>query len=98
MAEHNTLGDLSFRDRKTRDAALILPIIGLLFLIPPFATIFAIDGRILGIPVMVAYIFVVWALLIAAAAVLSKRIQAAIDLDSTGRRDGETGHQEAPEE
>lgn len=85
MVERNTTVDLAFQDRKTRDAALILPIIGLLFLIPPFATIFAIDGRIFGIPVMVAYVFTVWALLIAAAAFLAKRIETAIDKDIVSR-------------
>ena len=88
MAAPNTPVDIAMRDRKTRDAALILPIVGLLFLIPPFASIFAIEGRIFGIPVLVAYIFTVWALLILAARVLAKRIEAAIDKDVAERAAG----------
>ncbi|MEM1276519.1 MAG: hypothetical protein AAGH74_08335 [Pseudomonadota bacterium] len=64
---------------------MILPIVGLLFLIQPVATIFAIDGRIFGIPVMVAYIFTVWAVLIAATAVLAKRIETTMEQDLATR-------------
>ncbi|MEM8791541.1 MAG: hypothetical protein AAGE80_07975 [Pseudomonadota bacterium] len=85
MVERSGSVDVVFGARKTRDLALILPIVGLLFLIPPFATIFAIEGRILGIPVMVAYIFTVWALLILASAILSWRIGRASRKDAADR-------------
>ncbi len=62
------------RDRKLRDRALILPVVGLILLIPPVASIFQIDGRIGGVPVTLAYIFAVWAALIACAFWLSRRL------------------------
>jgi hypothetical protein len=62
-------------DRKTSDRALILPLVGLLLLLPPVAGIFQLDVRILGIPFTAFYLFVVWAALIAGAALLSWRLQ-----------------------
>ena len=59
---------------KTLDRAFILPVLGMALLLPPFAGIFEIDARIAGIPFTVIYLFAVWALLIAGAAVLSRRL------------------------
>lgn len=59
------------RARKARDAALILPLIGLLLLTPPFAQVFANDSRILGVPTVVVYVFSIWAALILIAQRLS---------------------------
>jgi hypothetical protein len=69
-------------DRKTRDRALVLPIVGLILVLPPVAGIFLVDGRIGGVPVTLAYLFVVWAGLIAGAAALARRLRA--DLDAPG--------------
>ena len=63
-----------FTARKLRERALLLPLIGLVMLMPPIANIFQLDGRVLGIPFTLLYLFVVWALLIVAAARLSKRL------------------------
>ena len=67
--------DRPLSDHKTSDRALILPLVGCLLLLPPMAGIFQIDVRILGIPFTGFYLFGVWALLIAGAAVLSRRVQ-----------------------
>ena len=67
--------------RKTRDRALILPLAGLILLTPPVAGIFQLDAKIAGLPFTGVYLFVVWALLIAGAAALSRRL----------RDDGEPG-------
>lgn len=60
---------------KVRDRALILPLVGLVILTPPVAGIFQLDLRIAGIPFTVLYLFAVWGLLIAGAAVLSQQLR-----------------------
>lgn len=66
-------------DRKTRDRAMVLPAVGLILLMPPIAGIFLLDGRIGGVPVALAYLFLVWAGLIAGAAALAGRLRADLD-------------------
>ncbi len=61
--------------RKAVERALILPLIGLLLLIPPIATIFEIESRFFGIPFTVIYLFVIWAILIFSAFRLSRQLQ-----------------------
>ena len=63
------------RHRKTRDRALILPLAGLILLIPPVAGVFHLDAKIAGVPFTLVYLFAVWALLIAGAAALSRRLR-----------------------
>ena len=60
--------------RKVRERALILPLIGLLILLPPIGSIFQLDMRIAGIPFTMLYLFIVWGLLIIGAAVLSSQL------------------------
>ena len=55
-------------NRKIRDRAALLPVIGLILLIPPIANVFQLDARVAGIPFTALYLFGVWALLIAGAA------------------------------
>jgi hypothetical protein len=66
-------------DRKTRDRALVLLLVGCLLLTPPLAGIFQLDFRVLGIPFTGFYLFAVWGGLIAGAAVLSRRMQSSTD-------------------
>ena len=66
--------DRSFTRRKTRDWALILPLLGLMFLAPPLASMIPADGKIAGLPATVVYIFAVWAGLIIGAFVLAQWI------------------------
>ena len=61
-------------NRRSIDQAFILPLLGCLFLIPPFAGIFELDMKVMGIPFTAIYLFVVWALLIAAATFSRLRI------------------------
>ncbi|MCL5776314.1 hypothetical protein M1105_04825 [Limibaculum sp. FT325] len=67
-------GDPGLAVRKARDAALALPLVGLILVMPPVAQIFAIDARIGGVPVVLAYIFGVWILLVAGARSVGRRI------------------------
>lgn len=69
--------DGSFAAAKARDAALILPIVGLLLFIPPLIGIFASDSFLFGTPVIVAYIFTSWAVLIVCAGILSRHLKRA---------------------
>lgn len=62
--------------RKARDGALAVPLIGLILMMPPVAQIFAVDGRIAGVPVVVGYIFGVWLLLVIGARIAGRRILA----------------------
>ena len=66
--------DRSLSHRKSRDRALILPLVGLILLMPPIAGIFQFDAKLAGVPVTVLYLFAVWALLIAGAS-LSRNLR-----------------------
>ena len=67
--------DQPLRDSKVRDRALVLPLVGALLLISPLAGIFLLEAKPAGIPFTLIYLFTVWALLIAAAATLSRRLR-----------------------
>jgi len=69
--------DQELRARKVREAALVLPFIGFLLLTPPFAKIFGIDSRILGVPTVVVYVFAIWLSLI----VIARRLAAILSPD-----------------
>ncbi|MEJ1996099.1 MAG: hypothetical protein P8X75_12975 [Limibacillus sp.] len=77
--------------RKTRDRAIILPLIGLLLLVPPIGQIFEIHVRLNGLPFIWLYVFAVWAALIAGAFLLSKRLG-----DESDPRPGELPEQDHP--
>lgn len=81
-ASANDRADEPLRHRKTRDRALILPLAGLILLTPPVAGVFHLDAKIAGIPFTVVYLFAVWALLIAGAAALSRRLRDGDDPDA----------------
>lgn len=65
-----------FSDGKTLDRAFILPIVGLLLLVPPVANIFQLDVYLAGIPFTALYLFSVWGLLIVGAIALSRKLRA----------------------
>lgn len=62
--------------RKLHDASILLPIAGLILLLPPVASIFAIDATVFGLPLSAAYVFGVWALLIVGARSVGRRLRA----------------------
>lgn len=53
------------------NVAFLIPFFGVLLLTPPLANIFVGSGLVSGVPLEVVYLFAVWVLVIAAAAVLS---------------------------
>lgn len=61
---------------RTRDLAVLLPLLGLFLLMPPFITVFGGDARPWGLPLIVAYLFGAWAALLAGAAWLAHALRA----------------------
>jgi len=59
---------------RLRDAAVVLPLVGLFLLMPPTITLFTAGYHVAGVPLIVAYLFGVWIALIACAALLAHRI------------------------
>jgi hypothetical protein len=63
-----------FRGHRARDAALVLPLAGLVLVAPPAINLFLADVTVFGAPLIGVYLFVVWALLIFGAQRLSRRL------------------------
>jgi hypothetical protein len=84
--------DQSLRSRKTRDRALILPLVGVMLLLPPFAAVFEVEGRLFGLPVTWVYVFAVWAVLIAGAALIAGRLS-----EPEGAHDASAAEDKGPE-
>lgn len=68
-----------------RDAAAVLPLLGLFAWMPPTIGLFAGWGHVLGVPLIVAWLFGVWLALIAAAFWFSRRLDSD---DAPGDGDG----------
>ncbi|MCP5071974.1 MAG: hypothetical protein GY947_01600 [Rhodobacteraceae bacterium] len=62
-------------NRKTRDSAALLPLLGIFLLLTPLISAFTRGVQERGIPSIVAYVFGVWIVLIVLAAVLARRLQ-----------------------
>ncbi|MEM6487500.1 MAG: hypothetical protein AAF677_04395 [Pseudomonadota bacterium] len=60
--------------RRARDAAMGLPLAGVILFLSPLAQAFAVDGRLFGVPVVVAYVFGGWIALILAARSVARRM------------------------
>jgi hypothetical protein len=54
------------REGRARDAAVLLPLLGLFLLMPPIIALFAQPVTVVGVPLIVAYVFGVWLALVAA--------------------------------
>ena len=63
-----------FSRQRLRSAAVVLPFLGAFLLLPPFLPLFTARVQVLGMPLIVVYIFGVWAVLIALAWWLARRI------------------------
>ena len=61
---------------RVRDAAALLPILGLVLFVPPVITLFAKSQLgVGGVPLIVVYVFATWIALIAAAAALARKLE-----------------------
>lgn len=56
-----------------RDLAVVLPIVVMLLLMPPLVRIFAVPATLAGIPLIVVYIFAVWAAAILISIIVARR-------------------------
>lgn len=63
------------REARARDAAIVLPLLGLVLLMPPVIVLFAVPIRIAGVPLIVIYVFGVWLTLVLGAALLGRVLQ-----------------------
>jgi|TARA_R110002072_G_scaffold517_1_gene3145 uncharacterized membrane protein YuzA (DUF378 family) len=59
---------------KLRDAAILLPLLGVFLLMPPIISLMGTSSALTGVPFIVVYIFGVWLLLIFCAYRLSLRL------------------------
>lgn len=59
---------------RIRNAAALLPILGIFLIMPPAITLFVANLPLAGIPLIVVYVFGVWFALIVAAALLARRL------------------------
>lgn len=57
----------------TRDAATLLPVAAAVLLLPPFILVFSAPVLVAGVPLIVIYVFGVWAAVILSAWLLSRR-------------------------
>lgn len=60
--------------RRYRLLAFFLPVAGLFLIMPPFVFVFDHPGTVLGIPVIIAFLFGVWALMILGTRWLQKKL------------------------
>lgn len=60
-------------DQRWRDVATLLPVAATVLLLPPFILIFAAPTIVFGVPLIVAYVFGVWAVIIFASWLLARR-------------------------
>ncbi len=61
--------------RAAHDAAKILPVAAAILLLPPFILIFAAPGTIAGVPLIVVYVFGIWAVIVLAAWLVARRVE-----------------------
>lgn len=66
--------DRPLHSSKAPDAAIVLPLFGLFLLMPPAIGLFASERQLFGIPLLVLYVFGVWAALILGALLLARRL------------------------
>ncbi len=70
----NDLAERAFRRRRRQDAALVLPIFGIVMLMTPVLQLFSRDTLIFGAPLPFVYVFGMWILLIVLASRLSRML------------------------
>jgi len=63
------------REARARDAAIVLPLLGLVLLMPPLIVLFAVPISVAGVPLIVVYLFGVWLALVLGAALLGRVLQ-----------------------
>jgi hypothetical protein len=72
---------------RARDAARLLPVIGAVLFMPPLIALFVGDVSIMGVPLIVVYLFGVWLALIVCAALLAPRLPPSRDVKGDPEHD-----------
>lgn len=65
------------RTQGTRDAATALPVVAVFLLLPPVILVFAAPALVFGIPLIVIYVYGVWAAVVLAALLIARRLERA---------------------
>lgn len=86
------MDDPESESQGVKDVAIVLPFVALVLLMPPIILIFATPTSIAGIPLIVVFIFGVWALLVVGAFLVARRLERveATDPASSRTRRGNT--------
>lgn len=77
------------RTRSARDTAVLLPFVVLLLLLPPIIVVFSAPQMVAGIPLIVVYIYIVWAASVLVAFLIARRLQQA---EQGARNSSESSH------
>ncbi len=77
MRQPHDLAERAFRRRRRQDAALALPLLGVLLLTTPLLALFSKNILIFGVPLVFVYVFGVWFILI----LLARRMARGLDQD-----------------
>ena len=83
------------QSEKLRHLAVCLPFLGLFLLMPPALLVFDADASLAGMPLIVLYLFGVWAGLIIAAAILSRYLDQRAPVLPSNDPDQDTDHHAA---
>lgn len=78
---------------RARNVAVLLPLLGTFLWMPPFILLFGGEARPGGIPLVVAYLFGVWGVLLTAAFVLARVLRPPPGTEADGNVDGEDAAQ-----
>ncbi|HZY15099.1 MAG TPA: hypothetical protein VFE74_00640 [Ramlibacter sp.] len=57
---------------RAQTLGVLLPLLALFLLMPPFVTLFTADGSVAGVPLIVVYLFGIWGLLLVATWLLAR--------------------------
>lgn len=80
------------RLQRLTDRALAIPLAGFVLLMPPLLPLFARPVSVLGVPLLVVYVFGVWLLLILAGRWAARALRAAADASETVEQDHRRDH------
>jgi hypothetical protein len=70
------------KPRRAQALAAVAPVLGVFLLMPPFISVFAPAKTVFGVPLILAYLMVVWVGLIFAAWRLSGRLRRRLELNA----------------
>ncbi|MFT4792997.1 MAG: hypothetical protein ACJAVR_000646 [Paracoccaceae bacterium] len=70
------------KPRRAQALAAVVPVLGAFLLMPPYITVFAAPETVFGVPLILAYLMVVWVGLIFSAWRLSGRLRRRLELNA----------------